>query len=248
MKIKRGRETKPRRVFLYGVEGIGKSSWANQAPNTLFLDIEDGLSDIDCAKSPHIIDLDQFNEALLFLAESKHDFQTVAIDSADWLEGLIHAEVAKAAGKKSIADIGFGAGYKQALSYWDKILSRLDWLRRERDMGVIFLAHSQVKRHQDPEQESYDRFTPALHDLASAMIREWCDEVLFASYRVFIRKEDQGFGKERSIAMGSGERYLRTQESAACLAKNRLGMPPEIEFSWAAYASFFSSVKDVSNG
>jgi len=244
MKILKGKQPKPRRTFLYGVEGIGKSSWANQAPQTLFLDIEDGLGDIDCSKSPHIISLEQFDEAMLYLANEKHDCKTVAIDSADWLEGIIHAEVAKAAGKKSIADIGFGAGYKQALSYWDKILFRLDWLRTERGMNVIFLAHSQVKRHQDPEQESYDRFTPALHDLASAMIREWCDEVLFASYRVFIRKEDQGFGKERSIAVGNGERYLRTQESAACLAKNRLGMPPEIEFSWGAYASFFSSGKE----
>jgi hypothetical protein len=83
------------------------------------------------------------------------------------------------------------------------------------------------------------------------MLQEWCDEVLFASYRVFVRKEDLGFNKERGIAVGNSERYLRTQESAACLAKNRLeGMPAEIGFSWAEYAKWFpksdSGVEKVS--
>ena len=241
MKILKGKQPKPRRTLLYGVHGIGKSTWATQAPNCLLLNIEDGVGDIDCAKTEHLTTLDQINEALLWLANEKHDFEHVAIDSADWLEGLIHSEIAKKAGKDSIADIGYGAGYKQALAVWDKILFKLDWLRTDRKMGIIFLAHCPIKKHQDPEQESYDRYQPALHDLASAMLQEWSDEVLFASYRVYLKKEDQGFGKTRSLAMGGTERYIRTQETAACLAKNRLeGMPPEIEFLWSEYAQWFA--------
>lgn len=241
MKILKGKQPKPRRTLLYGVHGIGKSTWATQAPNCLLLNIEDGVGDIDCAKTEHLTTLDQINEALLWLANEKHDFEHVAIDSADWLEGLIHSEIAKKAGKDSIADIGYGAGYKQALAVWDKILFKLDWLRTDRKMGIILLAHCAIKKHQDPEQESYDRYQPALHDLASAMLQEWSDEVLFASYRVYLKKEDQGFGKTRSLAMGGTERYIRTQETAACLAKNRLeGMPPEIEFLWSEYAQWFA--------
>ena len=241
MKILKGKQPKPRRTLLYGVHGIGKSTWATQAPNCLLLNIEDGVGDIDCAKTEHLTTLDQINEALLWLANEKHDFEHVAIDSADWLEGLIHSEIAKKAGKDSIADIGYGAGYKQALAVWDKILFKLDWLRTDRKMGIILLAHCAIKKHQDPEQESYDGYQPALHDLASAMLQEWSDEVLFASYRVYLKKEDQGFGKTRSLAMGGTERYIRTQETAACLAKNRLeGMPPEIEFLWSEYAQWFA--------
>ena len=241
MKRLKGKLPKPRRTLLYGVHGIGKPTWATQAPNCLLLNIEDGVGDIDCAKTEHLTTLDQINEALLWLANEKHDFEHVAIDSADWLEGLIHSEIAKKAGKDSIADIGYGAGYKQALAVWDKILFKLDWLRTDRKMGIILLAHCAIKKHQDPEQESYDRYQPALHDLASAMLQEWSDEVLFASYRVYLKKEDQGFGKTRSLAMGGTERYIRTQETAACLAKNRLeGMPPEIEFLWSEYAQWFA--------
>ena len=250
MKIVSGKKTKPRRTLLYGVHGIGKSTWAAQAPNCLFLNLEDGLDDIDCERTEHLQSLDSVNEALIWLANDKHKYQHIAIDSADWLEGLIHAEVAKKAGK-DFADIGFGNGSKSALKYWDEITFKLDWLRKEKSIGVILLAHCAIKKHSDPETDSYDRYQPALHDSASAMLQEWCDEVLFASYRVFVRKEDLGFNKERGIAVGNSERYLRTQESAACLAKNRLeGMPAEIGFSWAEYAKWFpksdSGVEKVS--
>jgi hypothetical protein len=178
-------------------------------------------------------------DALVFLGTQKHDFFTCVIDSMDWLESLIHHEVAKAAGKDSIADIGYGAGYKQALRYWDKVMLALEHCRNDRKMAIVLLAHAAVNRFESPDQDSYDRYQPALHDAASAMWQEWSDEVLFSSYRVFVRKEDQGFNKERAIGVGGSERYIRTQESAAVRAKNRLSMPDEIEFSWAAYQSFW---------
>lgn len=243
MKILKGRQVVPRRTLLYGVHGIGKSTWAAAAPECLILNLEDGLNDIDCQRTEHLTTLEQVNDALRWLGTQQHSFKTVAIDSIDWLESIIHAEVAKAAGKNSIADIGYGVGYKQALTHWDKITFALDWLRSEKQMGVILLAHCAVKKHSDPEQDSYDRYQPALHDLASAFLMEWCDEVLFASYRTYVRKEDLGFNKERAIAIGGTERYIRTQETAAALAKNRLSMPAEIEFSWSAYAQFFSGTK-----
>ena len=242
MKITRGKKIVPRRVLLYGTHGIGKSSWAAQAPDVLFLNLEDGLNDIDVNKTEHLIRLEQVMEALTYLATQKHDFKWVAIDSVDWLEALIHAEVAREAGKATIGDIGYGAGYKSAMAYWDKILTMLDWLRTEaeRKLGVILLAHTAVKKYTDPMTDSYDRYQPALHETAAATLQEWCDEVLFASYRVHTRKQDEGFGKERVIAGGSGERLIRCTETPGALAKNRLTMPETIDFSWVAYSQFFT--------
>ena len=235
MKIVKGKQQRPRRVMLYGTHGIGKSSWAAQAPATVFLNLEDGLADIDCAKTEHLQSWERVVDALTWLAQQQHEFKTLAIDTVDWLEAIIHHQVASDAGKKSIADIGYGAGYKSAVVYWDKLLTMLEWLRNEKKMNIILLSHCAVKKHQDPLSESYDRYQPALHETASALLQEWCDEVLFASYRVYTRKEDQGYGKERTLAGGSGERFIRTQETPAALAKNRLAMPPEIEFTWASY-------------
>ena len=111
---------------MYGVHGIGKSSWAAQALNCLILNLEDGLNDIDCQRTEHLTNLEGVNEALTYLGTQQHDFKSLAIDSVDWLEGIIHTEVAKKAGKDSIADIGYGAGYKQALKHWDQLLFKLD--------------------------------------------------------------------------------------------------------------------------
>ncbi len=225
--------------MLYGTHGIGKSTWAAQAPDVLFLDLEGGLNDIDAAKTDHLISLDQVFEALTWLASNKHDFRWLAIDSIDWLESMIHDEVCRTFGKASILDFDFGKGFGAASKYWDKILTMLDWLRTECGIGIILLSHTTVKKYNDPMTESYDRYRPVLHETASAAIQEWCDEVFFATYRVHTRTEEQGFGKERTIAGGTGERYLRCVETPAALAKNRLSLPESIEFSWQAYASYF---------
>jgi hypothetical protein len=236
MKIVTGKKQVPRRVMLYGTHGIGKSSWAAQAPGVVFLNLEDGLNDIDAAKTEHLIRWEQVVDALMWLANNKHEYKFLAIDTVDWLESLIHSQVASDANKKSISDIPFGAGYKTAIVLWDKLLTTLDFLRTEKGMGIILLAHQAIRKHQDPLTDSYDRYQPALHETASALLQEWCDEVLFASYRVFTKKEDQGFSQKRTIASGSGERYLRCVETPGALAKNRLAMPDEIEFSWGAYS------------
>lgn len=238
MRIISGKTPAPRRVMLYGVHGVGKSTWAASAPDCLFINLEDGLNDIDCQRTELLHSVSDVLDVLRWLAAEKHEFKWVAIDSIDWLEGIIHAEVAKAAGKNSISDIGYGAGYKQAIAVWDRILFALNYVRKERGIGVIALAHTAIKRFESPELDSYDRYQPALHDLASALWQEWCDEVLFAFYKVFVRKEDQGFNKERAIAVGSNDRFIRTQETPAVLAKNRLQLPEEIPFSWSAYAGY----------
>jgi len=236
MKILTGKKPVPRRCLLYGVHGIGKSSWAAQAPAPLFLDFEDGLNDIDCSRTDHLQSMEMVNEAFIWLESEQHEFQTLVIDSADWLERRIWDLVAERGGKKSIEDFEYGKGYKLAGAVWQNFLKRLDWIRTERKMSIVILAHSQIEKQSPPGSESYDRYSPALHKTASAMVQEWCDEVLFASYQTFTKTEDEGFGKKRTIALGGTDRIIRTQESATALAKNRLAMPAEIEFSWAAYA------------
>lgn len=249
MKINKGKKIKPRRTLLYGVHGVGKSEWASQSPECLFLNLEDGLNDIDCDSSDVLTTFDCVIEALRWLAEKDHQYKNICIDSVDWLEALIHKDVARAANKESIADIGYGNGYKQAITLWQRVLFAMEWLRTEKGVGIILLAHADIKKFQSPEQDSYDRYQPALHESASSLLQEWCDEVLFASYRVMVRKEDQGFDKTRNIAVDGGERYLRTTETAAVLAKNRLSMPPEIPFprhdGWNEYAKYFPSPGDI---
>src|SRR3990172_7443806 len=87
--IQRGRVAKPPRILLYGVEGIGKSTFGSQAPKPIFIQTEDGLDEIACDKFPLATTYDDVVAALGELRHEKHDYETVVIDSLDWLERLV---------------------------------------------------------------------------------------------------------------------------------------------------------------
>lgn len=236
MKILTGKQSRPRRILLYGQHGVGKSTWASEAPSPIFLNIEDGLADIDCAKTEKLNSFADVCAAISWIVSQGSEFRTIVVDTLDWLERLIFNQVASDAGKTTIAEIGFGRGYVEAVKKWEFILNSLETARLS-GKGIVLLAHARVVRFENPETQAYDRYELDLHKSSNGMVQEWCDEVLFASFRVFTRTEDQGFGKERVLAIGGKERYIRTNESAAAVAKNRLRLPDELAMSWAAYAS-----------
>lgn len=236
--IQHGKQVRPRRVMVYGVHGIGKSTFGAMAPNPIFIPTEDGLADIDCAKFPKAQTYRDVFDAISTLYSEAHDFETVVIDSLDWLERLIWAEVCAKRNVKSIEDIGYAKGYTFALTHWREVIDGLDALLAERRMNVVLLAHSQIEKFSNPETEAYDRYSPKLHKTASGMVQEWCDEVLFANYKVYTKSTDEGFDKTRVQGIGTGERVLRTEERPAHCAKNRLNMPLEIPLDWREYAKF----------
>lgn len=241
-KIQKGKQQRTRRTVLYGTHGIGKSTWAAEWPNAVVVQTEDGCADLDVAKFPLCENLTDAWGAIIELGgEEQHDFQTVVIDSADWLEQLIWRAVCEKHGKKAITDFDFGKGYGEAASIFGKILLALDGCRAK-NMHVVVLAHCEVVKFSDPQSESYDRYMPKLHKSVSSMLQEWADEVLFAGYKRYVRKEDLGFKKTRGIASGD-ERVIYTQESAGFLAKNRLGLPQELPLDFAAYEPFLTGVK-----
>ena len=244
--ITRGRESKPPRLFVYGQEGVGKSTLGASAPNPVFVQTEDGLGEIDTAKFPLAKNLDDALKNLAALRDEPHDFQTVVLDSADWLERLIWDRVCQDFGVRSIekADGGYGKGYVHALTYWRQIVSLLNDLRNVRGMIVIVIAHSKVERFEDPENAAYDRYTPRLHKLATSLLCEWADAVLFATKRFRVQKEQgTGFQGDRAIATAigadGGERVLRTVGSPACIAKNRFNLPGEIPLSWQSFIAAY---------
>lgn len=235
MQIIKGVVPSPRRVMLYGPHGVGKGTWASQSPAPFFLDIEGGLDDIDCERTPRLGTYQQVVEWLTWLLADEHGYKTVVVDTVDWLEQLIHKQIAIDANVKSVADIGYGKGYARAIPAWNWIISQLDQLRIKRKMAIILLSHAKIERYESPESESYDRYSPDLHKSSCSLIQEWCDEVLFANFKVFTKKQDEGFNRSRAIAIGGKERIIRTCESAASLAKNRLNLPAEMPLEWSAY-------------
>jgi len=158
--IHSGRRHSPPRLMIYGTEGIGKSTTAAGAPKPIFIPTEDGLDQIDCDSFPLARGYDEVVRALSALYSEQHQYQSVVVDSLDWLERLIWDEVCREYGVKSIekADGGYAKGYTHALTQWREVLGGLDALRNERGMAVILLAHTKVEKFEDPESVAYDRY------------------------------------------------------------------------------------------
>ena len=239
-----GRSPAPRRVVLYGTHGIGKSTFAACAPGPVFIQTEDGLGEIDCDRFPLTTTFDQAMQALSELYADEHPYRTVVVDSLDWLERLIWTDVCRKRNVESIEEIGYGKGYVFALTQWRDFLDGLAALRNDKGMMVLLIAHARVERFENPETDPYDRYVPRLHRLASQVVQEWADEVLFATFKVYTRQTDAGFDRKRTQGIGTGERIVRTTERPAHVAKNRLGLPDEMPLDWNAFAQYLNGAQD----
>lgn len=232
--IKRNKNIAAPRLLVYGVEGIGKSTFAAGAPAPVFIQTEDGLGSLQVDHFPLAQKVSDVLDALSSLFSDDHTFKTVVIDSLDWLENLIWRDIEE---KYDAKDLAYGKGAMIAADKWREILDGLAALRRDKGMVVILLAHVEIKRFDSPETEPYDRYQPKLQARSSALIREWVDAVLFANYKTVIKKDDVGFNKTVARGFSTGERLLFTSERPAYQAKNRYALPESLPLSWEAFES-----------
>lgn len=240
LNIHKGKRRLPPRLLVYGPEGIGKSSFAASAPKPLIISTETGLGEIDCDS----VECDSFAavmEVITELAKDQQGYQSVAIDTLDWTERQIWQGICDHYGKPTmeLSAGGYGKAFTEAISqWWAPMLSGLNALRQQ-GMCVILLAHAKVEKFEDPENPTYDRWSPRLHKLATALICEWVDATLFATRRMYV-DEKEGSGKmvAKPIGGSGGDRILRCIGGPACVAKNRYGMPDEIPLSWEAFEQY----------
>lgn len=227
---------RPPRIVVYGTHGIGKSTFAAQAPNPVFIQTEEGLDAINVTAFPVCQSFEDMMEAIGSLASEDHEFNTVVLDSADWAENLVHKKVAQDNNVATIDAIGYGRGYKAATEYWRQILDGFDHLRAAMDMQVILLAHTQVKRFDDPLADPYDRYQLDLHHGSASLISEWCDILCFANQQYSTVKSDVGFNQKVTRAVGSGNRVLYTQERPGWQAKSRWPIPDMLPLDYPKFA------------
>jgi hypothetical protein len=228
------------RVFLVGVEGIGKSSFVAAAPKPIFIDVEGSTGQLDVKRYPGVQNFADVLEAVEDLTVSEHDFKTLGIDTVDWLEALIWKHVCTRDRKFDIEDYGFGKGYVTALDEWRLLLSKLERLEKTKGMNIVLIGHSQIRPFKNPEGDDFDRYEVKLHTKAAGLLKEWARAVLFAHYEQYAVKERHAL-KAKGVA--SGARLLHTERSAAYDAKNRYGLPPKLALSWDAFEAAANTVR-----
>lgn len=241
--VVKGRQQQPHRIVLYGVEGIGKSTFASEAPKPIFLGAEDGTAHLEVERFPTPdggLSWHDALDAVRTLTNEAHEYKTLAVDTLDWIEPLIWSHICKRDGEKSIESYGYGKGYVAALDEWRQFLAALERMQARRSMNVILLAHSWIKTFKNPEGEDYDRWQMKLNDKASGLVREWARTVLFAKWEKFAVKDEK---TKRPKGVSTGARILHTVETAAYDAKNRDNLPETLPLSWEEFAQAVTSGK-----
>lgn len=230
-----GKQIGPQIHVIAGINGVGKTTWAAAFPKCLLIDLEKGADHLEVARIPteKIPNLESLRGLLKELKETKHDYQTVAVDSMEALEGLISDAVcAEGKGVASIEEYGggYGKGYVRCREIMRELMLEMRQLQTK-GMTIVLVAHTQVKQHTDPAtNQTYDRIIMRCNDKMAALIRDLSDNVFYASYKVFTTTVDK-----KTRAFGDGQRVMYTQWRPGFDAKNRLDLPLEIPLSYEAF-------------
>ena len=234
MKITKGKQTRPQRVVIYGVESVGKTTFAAQFPTPLYLDIEGGTAHLDTDRV-EINSWAELNGAIKEVAST--DYQTVVIDSADWAERLCVEDLLASTKKTSIEDFGYGKGWVQVAERMSRMLTALDSLIAI-GKHVVLLAHSKVQRVEPPDlMTAYDRYELKMSKRSSPLVKEWADELWFFRFKTKVVESENGKAK----GTGGKQRIILTTHSAAYDAKTRGGLAEELPMEWDSVAHLFAT-------
>lgn len=231
--IQKTRKTEPMKVVLYGVEGIGKTTFVSQFPDPVFIDTEGSTGFIDAKKMPDPEDWTMLLEEIAFMAQSPQG-KTLVIDTADWAEELAKQHLMAKHKWQAIDQTDYGTRYVSLSNEIIRLLRGLEMVKNA-GMNVVLTAHAVQKKFELPDQVgSFDRYVLKLEKRDAALIKEWCDMLLFANYKTTVVASGSGSKK----ATG-GQRVMYTTHMPAWDAKNRLGLPDELPFEYGAIKDKF---------
>ena len=242
----------PSRLVVYGPSGIGKTSLGAEMPAPLFLQCgETGLETLinsgQLAETPYLPEFTDWTallESLAWILSSPRVYKTLVIDAAGGAERLCFEHVCELDFDGDSSERGFAGwqrGFETALADWKKFLIALDSIRLQRKMTIVLLAHSKIASFKNPSGPDYDRYVPDISPKTWSLTHKWSDGVLFWNFETQIGQvqENKKSGTKKGKLL-SQSRILYCQSTGAYDAKNRLGLPPEIDMgkspqqAWAA--------------
>lgn len=239
LNITRGKIAKAQKVVIYGPEGIGKTTFASQFPDPLFIDTEGGTNQLDVARidpAPK-----SWNELLGIIDAVKVErpCATLVLDTADWAEMLCINHLCIKNKWDSIETPGYGAGYTAIKEEFGKLLNKLSDLV-EIGINVVFTAHAITRRFDRPDEaSSYDRWELKLQRKTAPLVKEWADVLLFANYKIIVENVDAGMNQKKGKARG-GKRVMYAEHNPCWDAKNRYGLTGELEFDFKVIEPFIT--------
>lgn len=233
-KISKGKIDRPPRVIVYGQAGVGKSTFASQWPDPLFIDAERRTEHLDVSR----IEVDSWGEVTGIMGElikaKEKPAKTIVFDTLDHIELMIHDHLCSLSGVTSIEDVGggYGKGYTAAVNEWRRFVIGLEKLRAA-GYGVLLLAHAHVKTFKNPLGEDYDKWQLKMNVKAGNFLREKADALGFAHFEDLVKEGKSSMDKGKGVT--TGRRVLTFEHSAAFESKQGINLPDEIGLSYEEF-------------
>ena len=234
LNLTKGKVHRPVKAVVYGPEGIGKSTLAAQAPDAVFFDLEAGSHQLDVRRLEGIMNRDDLVEALKEIAETPGICKTVIVDTADAVEALCVKSICEKYHQTGLESFGYGKGYTYLQEEFSEILKSLDKLISV-GINVIVIGHAKMRKFELPnESGSYDRWEFKLTKQVAPILKEWADMVLFVNYKTLVVADENGTKKAHG-----GSRVVYTSHHPCWDAKNRFGMPEEMDLDIKVLAPLY---------
>lgn len=241
MNITRGKIPGAKKICIYGVEGIGKSTFAARFPDPLFIDTEESTKEMDVARFDKPTSWEMLLQEVRYVIDHPEVCKTLVVDTLDWAEKLCIKSVCAKYQKSGIESFDYGRGYTFTYESFGELLNLLSEVTNQ-GVHVVLTAHAATKRREQPDEfGTYDCWGLKLIDSPKCsvanMVKEYVDILLFANYKVMVVAADDKGKKHK--AQG-GRRVMYTSHHPCWDAKNRLGLPDELPLDYAALAEYFS--------
>lgn len=231
MNIIRGKVLKPKKVLIYGPEGIGKTTFASKFPDPLFIDTEGSSGEYDVARTDDPSSWGHLKSIVQQISRER-PCKTVIIDTLDWAEKMCIKSVCDEHQWEAITDPGYGNGYSHVFNEFGKLLHLLDDVIAA-GIHVVLTAHAALRKFEQPDERgAYDRWALKLIDgqkcSIAHMVMEWCDAMFFANYKTVVITDS----KTKKTKAQGGSRVMYTTHHSCWDAKNRYGLPDELPFQY----------------
>lgn len=239
MNITRGKIPSAKKICVYGVEGVGKSTFAAHFPAPLFIDTEDSTKELDVARFDKPTSWEMLLQEVRYVIDHPEVCKTLIIDTLDWAEKLCIKSVCAKYQKNGLESFDYGRGYTFTYESFGELLNLLSEVTN-RGIHVVLTAHAATKRREQPDEfGTYDCWGLKLIDSPKCsianMVKEYVDILLFVNYKVMVVAADDKGKKHK--AQG-GKRIMYTTHHPCWDAKNRLGLPEEMPLDYAALAPY----------
>ena len=242
MKITSGKVIRPQKVVIYGSEGIGKTSMAAQFPNPLFIDTEGGTAQLNVRRVEKPSSFEELISIVKEVAANPSLCQTLVLDTADRSEMSCVTDLCAKYKKGGIEDFGYGKGYTYLAEEYARLLEALDMVI-DAGIHVVVTAHAKMRKFEQPdEMGAYDRWEMKLSKQVAPLLKEWCDLLLFCNYKTYVVTAQNDTKKVQG-----GKRVMYTSHHPCWDAKNRHGLPEELELDYSNIAHIFETAAPAPN-